>query len=241
MNKQKSRKIIFFASILIVVAMFLIIGAAYSYFTSNDTVKNSLTMGNPDIDLVEPNWNPSNASKITPGVNFLKDPTLKGIKGENYGRIVVQFYDLDNGSIISDVGRINKIKTLMYYDKTYENGNNNNNPITQNINTLSNFSFSELNNFVSSGDIYNFYNKDDFVLDTKRSTDNTYVFNYKKVLYEGDEKVLFSNIVVPLDYTNKDMKTIGNFKIKVYAEAIQSENIGSMEEAFRALDGEVNE
>lgn len=237
MERQKRKKIIFFASLLIFVATLLIAGVAYSFFTSGDTVKNSLTMGNPDIDLVEPNWNPNNAKNVTPGVNFLKDPTLKGIKGDNYGRIVLSFYDLDSNQIITDINRINKIKSLIYYDKSY---NKNNNPITQSINPNSNYNSAELNNFVSSGSIYNFYNKDDFVLDLKRSTDTTYVFNYKNILHENSEKVLFSNIVVPLNYTNNDIKLIGNFKIKVYAEAIQSENIGSMEEAFRALDGEVN-
>ncbi len=238
MRDQKRKKIIFFASILFIVALFMIIGAAYSFFTSNDTVKNSLTMGNPDIDLIEPNWNPSSAENIVPGISILKDPTLKGIEGNNYARVVVRFYDNENNKMITDVGRINKIKELLFYDRTY---NRQNNPITQSINPSSNYSSSEINSFVRLGNVYNFYNKDDFVLDTKRSTDTVYVFNYKKVLHEGDSKVLFSNILVPLDYTSTDMKLIGNFNIKVYAEAIQSENIGSMEEAFGALDGEVNE
>ncbi len=238
MRKQKGNKVIFFASILIVVAIFLIIGAAYSFFTSNDVVRNSLTMGNPDIDLVEPNWNPANAKNVTPGMVFLKDPILKGIKGDNYGRIVVEFYDLDDDEIITDLRRINKIKSLIYFDKTY---NKNNNPITSTINPTSNYSLNELNSFITSGKVYNFYNKDDFILDTKRSTDTTFIFNYKRVLHENDEKVLFSNIAIPINYTNEDVNLIGNFKIKVYAEAIQSENIGSMEEAFRALDGDKSE
>ena len=89
---------------------------------------------------------------------------------------------------------------------------------------------------VSSSKIKKLYNDSDFVFDDKRSTDNKLVFNYKNILHEGEKKVLFTNLVIPTEFTAEDLNLLGNFKLKIHAEAIQSANVGSSEEAFEALD-----
>ena len=236
MNKKK-KKMIFCGSILLVIATAIIIGAAYSFFIKSDDARNSLTMGNQDIDLTEPNWDPSRSNLVTPGKTLIKDPTLIGREGKNYARLVVEFYDLDTGEKITKVNRIEKIKELMYYDKDY---NKTGTPATINLNPNSTYSNAELNSLINSQKIEKLCNSNDFVLDDSRSTDTKLVFKYKRVLNESEEKVLFSNLVIPTDYTSSDLDLLGNFKIRVYAEAIQSENIGSMDEAFRALDGDNN-
>lgn len=231
--KKKNKNIIFIGSMLLVMSLAIIIGATYSFFTMSSKRVNSLTLGNNDIAFFEPNWDPDEAIKVTPGKNVLKDPTVSDLEGNNYVRLVVEFYDVDTNNLITKVNRINKIKDLMYYDVSYDV---NNNPVTRNLISDSTYSKTDLNSLVSSSKIKKLYNDSDFVFDDKRSTDNKLVFNYKNILHEGEKKVLFTNLVIPTEFTAEDLNLLGNFKLKIHAEAIQSANVGSSEEAFEALD-----
>ena len=235
---SKKKNIVFIGVMVLIVGLGLIAAATYSFFTRQDSVRNSLTMGNPDIDLVEPKWNPNEARTVIPGKTMVKDPTLIGREGNNYARLVVEFYDLDTGEKITKVNRIEKIKELMYYDKSY---NVDNTPVTSYIDPGSSYSSSELKTLVDNKQVITLYNTDDFKLDDSRSTDTKLVFNYKNILGENDKKVLFTNLVIPTNYKQSDLDLLGNFNIKIYAEAIQSDNTGSMSEAFKLLDGEGNE
>lgn len=72
----------------LVVALALVgavaVGATLAYFTDSHTAKNVITMGNVDIDLDEPNFDPTPEGEekdnkiedITPGEEITKDPTI---------------------------------------------------------------------------------------------------------------------------------------------------------------------
>lgn len=231
--KKKNKNIIFVGSMLFVISLAIIVGATYSFFVTNSKRVNSLTLGNNDIAFFEPNWEPSEASNVTPGKSILKDPTVSDLEGDNYVRLVVEFYDSDTNNLITKANRINKIKDLMYYDVSYDV---NSNPVTTNLISGNTYSKTDLNSLVSSNKIKKLYNDSDFVFDDKRSTDNKLVFNYKNILHEGEKKVLFTNLVIPTEFTAEDLNLLGNFKLRIHAEAIQSANVGSSEEAFEVLD-----
>ena len=59
--------------------MMLVIGTAIAYFTDMGSVTNSFTVGNIDIELEEPNWDPDAAKDITPMMEIAKDPQIENI------------------------------------------------------------------------------------------------------------------------------------------------------------------
>ena len=66
-----------------------------------------------------------------------------------------------------------------------------------------------------------------------------YVFNYDSVLEEGDKVALFTNLVVPADWSQTQLDKVGAFKLDVVVEAIQAKNFDAPAEAFAALDEEI--
>ena len=82
---------------------------------------------------------------------------------------------------------------------------------------------------------------DAFVKDEDASVFNRYVFNYVKgdgLLKSGQEAVLFSNIVIPSDWNQTQLKKLGSYKLDISVEAIQAQGFSSQKEAFQALDRE---
>ncbi len=68
------------------------VGGTLAYFTDNDTAVNTFTIGNVDIELLEPKWvEPDN---VTPGVKYDKDPSVKNIgNNDAWIRVDVELSD----------------------------------------------------------------------------------------------------------------------------------------------------
>ena len=81
MKKRISKKT---KSILAALSIVAIVGVSgvVAYLTDNDDAKNTFTVGNVQINLVEDNWDPTNAQNIVPGQNIVKDPKVKN-EGKN--------------------------------------------------------------------------------------------------------------------------------------------------------------
>lgn len=54
----------------------LVLGGTTAYLTDYDQAVNEFTVGKVDIELKEPKWNPDDNTKITPGDEIEKDPTV---------------------------------------------------------------------------------------------------------------------------------------------------------------------
>lgn len=78
-NKRTNRR-----NLIIVVAMIAIltIGASFAYFVDKDAVTNHFTVGDIEITVEEPNWNPEEGADITPRKEIAKDPLVSNI-GDN--------------------------------------------------------------------------------------------------------------------------------------------------------------
>ncbi|MBP5730472.1 MAG: hypothetical protein J6X19_04620, partial [Clostridia bacterium] len=59
------------------------------------------------------------------------------------------------------------------------------------------------------------------------------------ILEEGGKVALFTNLVVPTDWSQVQLDVVGAFKINVVVEAIQAKNFDTPAEAFAALDEEI--
>jgi len=85
------KKIAILALSVVLVAM-LGIGATTAWFTHEDSVKNTVTMGNIKIDLIEPHFNGGCSNTVTnilPNKFVCKDPTVKNI-GTNKALVCIK-------------------------------------------------------------------------------------------------------------------------------------------------------
>lgn len=73
MSKKNRKNLV----IAIAMIMVLAVGAIAAYFTAQDTATNTFTFGKVDIDLLEPNWDPDDATEVTPNQELLKDPQIQ--------------------------------------------------------------------------------------------------------------------------------------------------------------------
>ena len=74
-----------------------------------------------------------------------------------------------------------------------------------------------------------------------KNVGSSYICNYNTILNQNDKITLFDNLTIPKEWTNSDVDTAGNFKIKISAEAIQSKGFVDATEAFTQLSKEVTE
>jgi hypothetical protein len=85
-----------------------------------------------------------------------------------------------------------------------------------------------------------------FVLDEERSEKNVLVYNYmgkdgKGILNTGEEAALFTDLVIPLDWSWEELEQVGDFVLDISQESIQSAGFDSQKEAFLALDASMAE
>lgn len=56
------------------------VGATLAYYTSTtEEVKNTFTVGNVKIDLLEPEWKPDNGLTLYPGASVPKNPFITNV------------------------------------------------------------------------------------------------------------------------------------------------------------------
>lgn len=216
----------------------------YGYFTEQEKVTNVFTVGDLEIDLKEPEWSPEegDGENLCPGACVYKNPTVKNMAEEGsggtscYARMTVKILD-GQGAPVTDQDVLDLIHTTIRYDATYTG-------------TFSKTGTSEkvvqnripgyfLREFASLPMINPLFEKDEV-----RSTGNTMVFNYlgkdgKGILNPQDEAVLFTNIVIPAEWKQKEMRSLENFRLDIRAQAIQISGFPDKEAAFDALDEEM--
>lgn len=86
---MKKKKTITAAIVLLLV---FLVGGAIAYFTDTDNATNVFTIGNVDIELVEPNWSttdedsngvPDASQDLMPGETVAKDPKINNLSTTN--------------------------------------------------------------------------------------------------------------------------------------------------------------
>lgn len=217
------------------------IGTTLGYFTAKETVTNTFTVGNLKIGVQEVEWNPEDGDgqNMSPGDCYYKNPTVKNLGDEStggqacYARMILSICD-KNGDLVEDEETIKLIKQTIRYDfgytGTYSAKGTGSTLIEGHVPGYSLASLEEC-------PINNPY----FMIDTARTQKNKIVFYYwgkdhDYTLNPGDEEVLFSNIVIPTDWTQTEIDKVGDFQLVIKAEAIQATGFKSYTDAFTALD-----
>lgn len=238
----------------IVLAGMMLIGAisagtTLSYFTESEMKTNVFTMGDLDIGLEEPEWDPDpkgdqtpDGKNMYPGYTVYKNPTVKNLTSDKNGaapcyvRMKVNILD-SSGNPVKNKAAIELIRKTIYFDSSY-NGTYSGKGTSEGLieNRIPGYSLKDLAAYPSVNP--------HFAFDEARSTLSVLVYNYKGadgngILNIGDEATLFTNIVIPTDWNQTQFRTIGDFQLKVEAECIQSSGFADQESAYKALDREI--
>lgn len=220
------------------------VGSSVAYFTTSEHAVNRFTTGSQDVDINESDWDPEDGDgvNIYPGYTVYKNPTVKNTaSNENgseyaYARMVIYIKD-DQGKLITDSQALDLIKTTIRYDSTYTGTfSQKGSGTTLQEGQIPGYSLAQLEEIP----MVNPY----FSQDTARSTENVLVFNYMGskqdgILNSGEEAALFTDVVIPTDWTQDEIKCVGDFILDVKMEAIQSSGFENLEAALFALDEEL--
>jgi len=259
---QKKRNAIM-AILSILLAAALSVGGTLAYMTDSQTLVNKFTVGDLDIAFDEPNYPGDCNEERVPGDSYAKDPTVEAIKGDAYIRIKVEFQPL-NGSTSLSAARVAKILKTIYYDRNFSKIKNADGYIGSDALRVWDWVEGSGNHHTPSdkwhywldtdgglvrkdgtktnvGDtlqIQNWFNHDEFELETT-SDSGVFYLNYKGILAESQKATIFTSIVFPSNWNQNDLKELGNYQIKLTAQAIQAAGFADRAEAYAALDKEV--
>lgn len=219
---KRSKKITIGALIICLIAA-AAIGGTLSFLTDAEKVTNHFSVADLDITIDEPKWDDEKDGKdLEPGDTREKDPTISSVKSDSYMRVVMTIKD-KNGSAIKDKNRLNLIlSTIRYADPALSEDRS--------------YKLSEITTYKTvNGDF-------DLVAEKSSSDDSptgVYYYNYKKVFKKGDSVKLFTNVVIPSDWKEEQIKILDEYQIEIYAQAIQTDNFENSGKAFKALDAEI--
>ena len=241
--RREKRNILFAGAISC--AMLFGIGNTMAYFTENAVQTNVFTTGDLDIGLKEPGWDPedNDGKNMYPGYTVYKNPTVKNITSDKNGdepcyvRITVDILN-NQGSPVTDNQALNLIYKTIYFDKTFNGSYDKKEGYGTGLvqDRIPGYSLAQLASYPMVNPLW--------VKDTSRSTASSLVFNYMGekgdgILDIGEESTLFTNVVIPTDWNQTQMQKVGNYQLKVTAQAIQSKGFASQSEAYRMLDEEI--
>ena len=238
MKKAKKIVALLLCAVLLVGAS---VAGTVAYLTSKDTVTNTFTVGNIQLNLNESDESTpdttdrtenGNAYHLLPNQTYTKDPTVWVKEGseEAYIRMIVTVNNYSN--------MLAAFKSDANYDNDY---------IVSDASTVLTGSAGEmvvLDKLVDRN--AGAWECVKFTLDSTANT-GTYVFNYYPGAYTAtaDDKddtveydqlpALFTKISVPAEIDNDHLAKLNNITITIVAQAIQTAGFNSVEEAWNAF------
>jgi predicted ribosomally synthesized peptide with SipW-like signal peptide len=250
-KKRINRRWLVTAALCIALVAAVALGGTAAYFTGRDEAVNTFTMGRVKIKLTEPGWNDATDGRgLLPGSARVKDPTVTALEGKSYMRVRMEIVD-GSGKPITDADRIALILSCLFYDRAYGTA-------PPNIGVSKKYETAELKALAAAGKIIPQYNTDAFVFaGTQTGKPSVRYYNYKGIFdaAKPDTAVLFSNVVIPLDWHNGEIFSLNGdayelnrngslevvtpgtgYKLLLMAEAIQSSEMADAGEAWKELD-----
>ena len=224
MKTAKKAMLMTLCAIILVVAT---VFGTMAYLTSTDEVENTFTVGNVKITLdeakVDTNGSPVegaarvkvNDYKLLPGHTYTKDPTIHvdAASEDCFIRAKVTLTNAKEWIAIATKYADNKVENIIQ-------------GTDDNIWWVSQPAVDETANTVT----YTFVYKNESHTDELGKRIWTAA--------DGTDLALFNKIVIPGDLTNDELKTVGNSKITVIAEAIQADGFETEAAAWAAFDNQ---
>jgi predicted ribosomally synthesized peptide with SipW-like signal peptide len=214
-------------------------GVSMAWFTDEAEAVNHFRTGTQSVGLQESDWDPQEGDglELYPGYTAYKNPTIKNeSSAENgkqcvYSRLTVSIRD-SQGRLICDPQALALIKETIRYDDTYTGTYDRKGSGTRLVQGQS-YSRAMLGTVPMVNPL--------FRLDETRSTDNVLVFAYLGAdgsgkLAAGEEAALFTDVVIPSDWSWEELAAAGDYVLDMVQESIQCTGFASQEAAFLALD-----
>lgn len=228
------------------------IGGTMAFLTDKDSAVNTFTVGHINLDFEEPDWDPTpdpenpdkpvDGEDLVPGRSTDKTPTISSPDEDGnmpaYMRVKMELVDTETNERITDPTRIEKIMNCIRFDAEGTG-------LAETVGTQgAKFDQATLDKFPTvnpmfvedatytedtPGLYYYNYVGEDHTVDSPNGNDD--IFN------AGDVVELFTNLVVPAEYTNEDISILGKYQIVLQPQAIQAEGFTNATEAFEALQG----
>lgn len=228
-----------------------IAGATLAYFNdTTEAVENTFTVGNVNIDLTEPEWDPEAPHHFLPGVTFAKDPTITVEAGSDDCWIFME----------TEMNKFNSWLRLVGIKYGFT-GTIENCPICEGE-CKGHMDPDKLEAFFDSGDYqkavdewfadvdhvnWKIMNLDEVKASIEASfTDPTIktikpIFAYKAVQKAGESKTLFTSVTMPDYITDEDLALAGfdteaaKWTLTFKAHAIQAAELDTLDAAYDAL------
>ncbi|MDO4523152.1 MAG: SipW-dependent-type signal peptide-containing protein [Eubacteriales bacterium] len=212
------------------------------YFSAREEVPNVFTVGDLDVALEEPEWEPElgDGRDLCPGYSVYKNPTIEnrteqGKGGPCYVRMRMRVLDA-SGKQITQEDRLKLILTTIRYDETFTgtiHQKGEGSLIREG--RLPGYSLEEVTKLPMVNPL--------FVKDEMRSGAGELVFNYlgrerDGIFRSGDQATLFTDLVIPSGWNKEKMELMGEFTLEIRAEAIQTQGFTTMRDALTVLDDE---
>ena len=217
-------------------------GGTMAFFSVKDEKVNRFTTGNLTVGLKEPEWDPQkddDGKDLYPGCTLYKNPTVKNITDASHGeepcyvRMKVEILD-KQGAKISDVEKLNLIYKTIYYDPEFKGDYTNTGGSVKLVqNQKPGYSLKELSGYSMVNPLWE--------KDTYRSGKASLVFNYKGkdgtgILKNGEESTLFTTIVIPTDWDNRQIQLVDGYRLDISVQAVQAQGINAPTDAWAAMD-----
>ncbi len=254
-SKKMNRKGLVLTVLALILCAVIAVGGSLAFFTDEGEVTNTFTMGNVEIELTEPGWEPDDGIRMMPGNVRIKDPTVTASEGQSYMRIRVELVDGEENLIINP-DRIELILSTLYYDTAYGTA-------SPNLAEGQKYSEAQLSALLAQGKIEACFNNSAFAfagIEAGKPAVRYYNYIRNDGIFDADKTpadtaVLFTNVVIPKDWNNREIFDLSGdtyvttendglevtakgtgYKIIIKAEAIQSAEMMDAAEAFGALN-----
>lgn len=225
--KKKITALSICAAMLIVA----VVGGTLAYFTdTTDEYVNEFTVGDVDIELEEPDWDPDEDHILEPGVNFDKNPTIT-VQNDSEDAWLFLEVTIDKPWELANL-------MALAAGCTDEDGNADVEALFNNFLDREEESAYLLDWFTGIAyEDWTIMNEDELELD-ENTESLTLVLGYNYVKSAGDEVVFMTDFHMPANVTSEMIDAsgfTGDFNLGFIARAIQASELKTLADAYAAL------
>ena len=188
------------------------------------TFADNLEVG---VDLSEEQWAikyGEEGFELKSGKTLVKDPVITNTKNDCYMRACIRITDEEGNPVEGDNMKyyLNTIKRTIWYDVAGDDaGDVDGTTTASTLNVNKSYSKYQLRQLEEAGDITVFNNTIAFEELVYNEEMKAYTMDYKGVFKAGQKVTLFNRIVIPSDMEDSSIRTMKNYYIVVWAQAIQ--------------------
>lgn len=210
----------------------LITGVSLAYFTAEDEAERFVQIERIELSLTE-NWNAEDGLNYQAGLIATKQPVFTAEKGDMYTRMRVtieEYVEDAQGNVttrpLPQGQRLDLIKGIIWADEA-------------GVIAAGPYDKAWLQTQAAAGKINNLYDSRSFINPSQPDpTKGVFYVEYDGILSHGATTSLFTNVVIPSDYTQDEIQLMGDFVITIDGQGIQAQGFANQADAMAALDAQ---